>query len=138
MMKTLIKSLLASVAVLGVLGITQIHALEPVQPKVVAVMFHSDHCGSCKILDPKLSAVKPGFLGQPVLFATLDHTSDGTKNQAAMLAHKIGIGEVYKAQDKASGFMLLVKPGSDEIVGKITRDMSEADIKAAIDQALES
>ncbi len=135
-MKQLIQSLLAATAAIAVLGITQLHALEPAQPKVVGLMFYSDTCGSCKILDPKIQSVKKDFVTQPILFATLDHSNDGSKNQAALLAESLGLSKVYAAQEKASGFLLLVNPESGEIITKVSRDMSEADIKAAFDQAL--
>ncbi len=135
-MKRLIQSLLAATAVLGVLGLTPLHALEPAQPKVVGLMFYSDTCGSCKILDPKIEAVKGDYTTKPILFATLDHSNDGSKNQAALLAESLGLGKVYADQEKASGYMLLVNPGSGEILAKIDRDMSEAEIKTAFDEAL--
>ncbi|MGF1678895.1 MAG: TlpA family protein disulfide reductase [Candidatus Methylacidiphilales bacterium] len=137
-MKQLIKSMLVATAILGVLGLTQLHALEPAQPKVVGLMFYSDTCGSCKILDPKIESVKKDYVTQPILFATLDHSNEGSKNQAALLAETLGLGKVYAAQEKASGFLLLVNPQSGEVITKLTRDMSEADIKAAFDQALNS
>lgn len=135
-MKKLIQYMLAATAAIAVLGITQVDALEPAQPRVVGLMFFSDTCGSCKILDPKIENVKKDYLSQPILFATLDHSNDGSTNQAALLADSLGLAEVYAAQEKASGFLLLVNPESGEIITKLTRDMSEDEIKAAFDSAL--
>ncbi len=135
-MKTILRSLIVPVAIFAFGGIAQVQALEPAQPKVVGLMFYSDSCGSCKILDPKIESVKKDFATQPILFATLDHSNDGSKNQAALMAKSLGLGEVYTAQEKASGYMLLVNPRSGEIITKLTRDMSEADIKTAFDNAL--
>jgi len=39
---------------------------------------------------------------------------------------------VYVAQSKANGFMLLVDPKSGEVVAKLSRDMSVAEIETAI------
>lgn len=113
-----------------------LHAAEPAEPEVLGVMFYADTCGSCKVLDPKIEAVKSSFLTKPVLFVKLDHSNDGTKNQSALLAGSLGLGEVYKAQEKASGFMLIVNADSKKVLGKLTRDMSEAEIKAELDKAL--
>jgi len=134
----LLQSILAATTFIGLLGLTQAHALETAQPEVVGLMFYSDTCGSCKILDPKIESVKKDYTTKPILFATLDHSNEGSKNQAALLAEALGLNEIYAAQEKASGFMLLINPQSGEVITKLTRDMSEADIKAAFDKALQS
>jgi len=135
-MKHLKHSFLLLASLTALLGIHSTQAMDSAQPKVVGLMFYSDTCGSCKILDPKIESVKKDFLSQPILFTTLDHSNEGSKNQAALLADSLGLGKVYSAQEKASGFMLLVKPDSGEVLGKLTRDMSESDIKAAFESAL--
>jgi len=134
----LLQSILAATTIIGLLGLTQAQALESAKPEVVGLMFYSDTCGSCKILDPKIESVKKDYTAKPILFATLDHSNEGSKNQAALLAEALGLAEIYAAQEKASGFMLLINPQSGEVITKLTRDMSEADIKAAFDKALQS
>lgn len=129
--------MLAATAIFGMLGLTQVHALESAEPKVVGLMFYADTCGSCKILDPKIEAVKKDYTAKPILFATLDHSNEGSRNQAALLAESLGLGKIYAAQEKASGFLLLINPKSGEVITKLTRDMSEAAIKAAFDKALQ-
>jgi len=135
MKNKLIQLACALVATLG-LGLGSAHAAEAAQPKVVGLMFYSDTCASCKILDPKIQTVKNDYATKPILFATLDHSNDGSKNQAALLADSLGLGKVYSAQEKASGFMLLVNPKTGEVIEKLTRDMTEAEITAAIDKAI--
>ncbi len=135
MKNKLIQLACALIATLG-LGLGTAHAAEAAQPEVVGLMFHSDTCGSCKVLNPKLDSVKSGYLAKPILFVTLDHTSDGTKNQAALMAGALGVKEAYAAQEKASGFLLLVDKDSGEVLGKVTRDMTEAEIAATIDKAI--
>lgn len=137
-MKKITKTLLALVALFSFVGISQVHAMEAAQPKVIGLLFYSDSCGSCKVLDPKIEAVKKDYATKPILFATFDHSNAGSKNQAALLADGLSLGKVYDAQKKASGYMLLIDPKSDEILAKLTRDMSEAEIKAAFDKALQS
>ncbi len=135
-MKTTSRILFVLTAIFALIGIPALQAMEPAQPKVVGLMFYSDTCASCKILDPKIQTVKKDYVAKPILFATLDHSNEGSKNQAALLADSLGLGKVYAAQEKASGFLLLVNPKSGEIITKLTRDMSEDEIKAAFDQAL--
>jgi len=135
-MKTTSHILFVLTAILALIGIPALQAMEPAQPKVVGLMFYSDTCGSCKILDPKIETVKKDYVAKPILFATLDHSNDGSKNQAALLADSLGLGKVYAAQEKASGFMLLVNPKTGEVIEKLTRDMTEAEIAATIDKAI--
>jgi len=133
-MKNLLKSTLAIITLIGTVSLAA--AADPVEPKVVGLMFFADTCASCKVLDPKIQAVKGEFVEEPILFATFDHSNDGTKAQAAMLAAALGVGDIYAAQEKASGFLVLVDAKTKQPVGKLTRDMSEDDIKAEINKAL--
>ncbi len=133
-MKNPTKSLFIAVAALGVTALT--HAAEPVEPEVIGLMFYSDSCGSCKVLDPKVESVKAGLSDEAILFAKFDHSDEATKAQAAMLASALGVGDLYSEQEKASGFLLLVDAETKEPVGKLTKEMSEEDIKEAIDEAV--
>jgi thiol-disulfide isomerase/thioredoxin len=135
-MKNLLKTTLATVTLIGITGLAT--AAEPVEPKVVGLMFWAETCASCKVLDPKIQAVKGEFVQQPILFATFDHSNNGTKAQAAMLAAALGAGDIYRAQEKASGFLILVDAKTKQPIGKLTRDMSEEDIKTEINKALKS
>jgi hypothetical protein len=135
-MKNLLKRTLATVTLIGIGGLAT--AAEPVEPKVVGLMFWADTCASCKVLDPKIHAVKGEFVEQPILFATFDHSNNATKAQAAMLAATVGVGDVYKAQEKASGFLILVDAKTKQPIGKLTRDMSEENIRTEINKALKS
>jgi len=111
-------------------------AADAAEAEVVGLMFYADSCGSCKVLDPKIEAAKPAFKDQPVLFVKFDHSDEATKNQAALLASSLKVDEVYAAQEKASGFMLLLDADTNEVRGKLTREMSESEIEEAIDSAL--
>jgi len=133
-MKNLLKTTLVTITLIGITNLAS--AAQPVEPKVVGLMFWADTCASCKVLDPKIHAVKGEFVEQPILFATFDHSNDATKLQAAMLATGLGVGDIYKAQEKASGFLILVDAKTKQPVGKLTRDMSEEDIRKEINKAL--
>jgi thiol-disulfide isomerase/thioredoxin len=135
-MKNLLKTTLATVTLFGITNLAT--AADSVEPKVVGLMFFADTCASCKVLDPKIQAVKGEFVDQPILFATFDHSNDATKVQAAMLATALGVGDIYKAQEKASGFLILVDAKTKQPIAKLTRDMSEEDIKTELNKALKS
>lgn len=107
----------------------------PEKPKVHGILFFSESCGSCKILDPKIEKVKASFKGQPVLFTKLDHSNDFSSGQAELLAASIGVGNIYSKQAKKSGYMLLVND-KNEVVAKLTKKMTEDEISAEITNAL--
>lgn len=119
-------------ALLGLAFLPTAEAEETAKPKVYGLMFHSDHCASCEVLNPKIDGAKANLAGEPVLFVTFDHTDDTTTAQAAMLASALGLADVYGAQEKASGFMLLVDAESGEVRETLVRDMSEEDIETTI------
>tara|TARA_Y100000385_G_scaffold289905_1_gene360955 strand:- start:896 stop:1144 length:249 start_codon:yes stop_codon:yes gene_type:complete len=74
---------------LALCGVNFASASGATEPKTLGLMFYSDICSSCKVLEPKLSAVKPSFEGEPILFVTLDHSNDFSKSQAALMARAL-------------------------------------------------
>ena len=138
MIRKLVQNLALALAVTGFVGMQTVEAAEAEEPKVIGLMFYSDSCGSCKTLDPKVKTASKDYAEQPILFVTFDHSNDTTKNQSALLASALDMEKVYGAQKKASGFLLLVDPKSGEVISKLTKTMSEDDIKAEFDKALKS
>src|SRR5262245_20967411 len=64
-------------------------------PEILAVRFHHDMCPHCKGLKPKFQALDALLADAPVLLVTLDLTTPGTQNQAAMLASSLGLESVW-------------------------------------------
>ena len=110
-------------------------AVEAPQPKLVGVLHHADWGGSCKVLDPKLEAVKRDFQGQGVLFTRVDLTDEFTQAQSVLFASWVGY-EAVLAENQKTGFMVLVNPATGEAVGKLTKTQSEDELRAAIADAL--
>ena len=106
------------------------------KPKVVGVLFYADWCASCKVLDPKLDKVKKQFTDQPIYFTRVDMTDDCTKKQSGMLAEWVGLGEIYREHASKTGFMLLIDPQTKKVLSKLTKTQSEAELKAAMEDAL--
>ncbi len=126
-----------SVAVLT-LGLAVSAFAQSAKPKVVGVLFYADWCNSCKALEPKLNTVKKDFAGQPVLFTRVDFTDDFTKEQSDLLASYLGLGATYAEQGQKTGYMLLINAESKQVLGKLTKTQSEAELKAEIEKALKS
>lgn len=130
--------LIAVVAITFGMFMVQAQADEATKPKIIGVLMYSDTCGSCKVLDPKIDAVKKEFAGEPVLFTRVDQSNDFTKHQSSLHAAQLGIHGVYAEQEGKTGYMLLISTSDNSVAGRITRDQSEEEIKAAIQEALKS
>ncbi len=125
-------------------GILRIHAAAQAKipagatsedAQIVAVTFSSKWCGPCKILKPRLEAVKPAFASQPVRFIELNFTL-GPKENFVELAQSEGFAQVYKDYHKATGYTVLVNRETGKQLDIITADYSKQAIKAAISRAL--
>ena len=108
------------------------------EAKLVALQFHSDHCGSCQVLEPALLEARKELAEAPILFVKLDHTDDATTRQAKMLVEALEVEDIYNGQKKSSGFVLLVDPEKGKTLGKLTKTNSAAQMKEQIERALKS
>ncbi len=105
-------------------------------PKVVGILFYADTCGSCKVLDPKIEAVKKEFAEEAVLFTRVDLSNDFTKHQSKLHCSLMGLNEIYAEHSAKTGFMLLVDAKEKKVLGKLVKTQTEDEIKAAIKTAL--
>ncbi len=107
-------------------------------PKLMAVQFHADWCGSCAKIEPQLEKArgKADLDNKDVLFVKLDLTNGMTRNQAALLASAIGLGDFYKENNGKTGFVLLVDAATGEHVGKITKEHDSGKIIELINSKL--
>lgn len=104
---------------------------------LIAVLSYASWCGSCKVLDPKVEAVRAANTLEGVEFFALDYSA---KNDAAFFADAdaLGIGEAIRTKFAAgvkTGRLYLVDHTTGEIVSEISKDMSETEIKDAIETA---
>lgn len=107
------------------------------EAKLGAVLIYADWCGSCKVLDPKIEAVKSSQSFMNTAFVTLDYTD---KNADAFFRMADQAGVTKAVQDHLgntikTGQLLLVDMDDQKVVGVIKKDMSNADIAATIAKA---
>ena len=109
-----------------------------------AVLVYADWCGSCKILEPKLKMVRTA-LGEhnkmPGLeFVTIDYT-DKNKEDLFAQADAVGVGKAvrnYLGGTVSTGVLLLVDLDDERVVGTVTKDFGNLEIKSALKDAVSS
>lgn len=105
------------------------------EPEIVAATFASAWCPACKVLEPKLRKVIPGFAGKPVAFVEFDFTF-GPREELKAEAERFGIGDLYERNKGATGFTVLVDADTGEIVDTLTMNFSEDAMRSAIARAI--
>lgn len=108
--------------------------------RLAAVLVYADWCGSCKILDPKLETAKAEGPIDGIQYVVLDYTE---RDDAAFFsaADALGIGAPVRAKLDGSiktGILLLVDIDDAKIVGDLRKELSPADIRAAMVEAAAS
>jgi thiol-disulfide isomerase/thioredoxin len=106
------------------------------KPQVVGLIFYADWCGTCKVLEPRIDEVKKELTDKPVLITRVDLTDEATRAQSQLFANWVGLGEIYREQGGATGFMLLIDPEEQKVIQRIGAQHTEEQIRQAIDQAL--
>lgn len=103
----------------------------PAAPKIVAVKFHGDWCGSCRKMGSVFEDLRNKLDGSPVLFVELDLTNNTTRHQAELMAAALGVGKVYAA-NPGTGFILLIDAKTKQVAKKLTADMTFKEMSAEI------
>ena len=98
--------------------------------RLAAVMVYADWCGSCKVLDPRINAIRENNQFDQTAFITLDYTS---KNKEAFYAAAQAYGvdnavKDYLGQKVKTGQLLLVDLDDKRVVSVIKKDMDDQDI----------
>ncbi len=102
---------------------------------IIVVTFASQWCGPCKILKPRLAAVKPEFSEKSVRFVELNFTF-GEKHEYSELAALEGFSEAYKNYRSATGFSVVVNRNGGQVLDVLTANYSKSAMRAAISRAL--
>ena len=94
------------------------------KPKVIAVKFHADWCGSCKVIAPMFANLANKYDGEPVLFVTLDLTNRTTTAQSEYLAAALGLSKVWSEYAPKTGYVLIVDTETRKVVDTLTKKLS--------------
>jgi thiol-disulfide isomerase/thioredoxin len=104
---------------------------------LTAVMFYSNWCGACQILDPKIDSVKPDFASRPVNFVKFDFSYALLRGEALRkLADENNLTHIYAQNKSKTGFMLLIDPDTEQVLDVVTVRDNAPDIAAKLNASL--
>ena len=109
-------------------------AKEIISPQVNAVIFYSDTCGSCKILEPKMMDAMAVINTDRINVVKLDFSNEATIEASKIRAKENNVGTTLQAYGVKTGFVVLVDNEGNEI-GKISVDDSAEDIATKLTTA---
>ncbi len=105
-------------------------------PKVIALKLHADWCGSCKAMGPVFTDLANKFDTEPVLFVTLDMTTQSQRKQAEYHAAALGIGDLWPTYGKKTGLILLIDAQSRKVVGTLNKTHDIKQMGSALKRAI--
>ena len=105
-------------------------------PKLIAIKFHADWCGSCKAMGDVFTDLANKLDGAPVLFVEIDQTNRTTAAQAEYMVAALGAGQLWGEYGGKTGFILLIDADTKQVAGKLTKEHSVKDMAKAVKEAL--
>jgi thiol-disulfide isomerase/thioredoxin len=105
--------------------------------EIAAVLVFAEWCPSCKVLDPKVEAVRGSEDWTGVSFILLDFT-DRNAGQFFDTAEQAGIGPAIRTVMRhgiQTGQLILINLETQEAVGQISKDASVSEIARQIKAA---
>ncbi|MGH1399188.1 MAG: hypothetical protein ACRBCT_08240 [Alphaproteobacteria bacterium] len=99
------------------------------------VALHSDNCGGCKILGPKMKEVMAALDAETTAkFAMVkfDLTDDASKAESKKIAMEKGVAGIFPEGKAGTGFVKLVDNKTGAVLGKIHYKMSVEEITGLI------
>ena len=102
---------------------------------VTAIAFHSDNCGSCKILGPRMKEAMKAVNTDKVNVIKFDFTNKETIAATKTLASEKGVDNVLQQYGAKTGFVILLDKDGNE-VDKLKVDDNTADIATKIVKAI--
>ncbi|MEE9347043.1 MAG: thioredoxin domain-containing protein [Robiginitomaculum sp.] len=109
------------------------------QVKAKAVMIYADWCSSCKVLEPKVTAVRTQYEARGLEFVVLDYTQ---KDKALMHAQAKQNGVEIAMHDALgprikTGQLILVSADGKHVLGTINMGHTKAEIAEKFEAAIQ-
>ena len=110
---------------------------ESATPRIVCIAFtKSGDAASGKLEAAFLAKMRTTYAAHNVLFLTADVTSAATTHQARLLLNALGLSEVWTANTKKPGRVVLVDGEWSTVRTTLTATTTETEAKKAFDAAL--
>jgi len=109
---------------------------ETAEAKIIAVKMDAEWCGYCRVMNPKLDEVMPEFIDESILFVKFNMTNEFTLAQSRLLANRMGLLDIFDAQQGKTGYMLLIDSASGEVLKRLDSDLSKEDLRTEIKRYL--
>jgi thiol-disulfide isomerase/thioredoxin len=103
------------------------------EPRLVAAMFRSSWCSSCRIIEPRIEDVKDDYEDAAVDFIRFDFTL-GRRAHLRERAVEEGIVELYDHMVGRTGFMVLMDRETGTVFEIVTMAYDRQHIREALDR----
>jgi thiol-disulfide isomerase/thioredoxin len=103
------------------------------RPRLVAALFRSSWCSSCRIIEPRINDVRADYRDAPVEFVRFDFTL-GQRNALREKAIEAGIPDTYDRFMGRTGFMVLMDRDTETIFEIVTIQYGREHIAEALDR----
>ncbi len=108
------------------------------EAKVIAVLSYAEWCASCKILTPKINAIRADYEKRGMVFVSLDYTDKDLKSFYAQAAKDGVEGPVrnYFNGGVITGRLMLISPEGEMLARPVNMNHTPDEIRARFDMAL--
>lgn len=105
------------------------------RPRLVAALFRSSWCGSCRIIEPRIEDVRENYQDAAMEFIRFDFTL-GRRESLRETAVEAGIADLYDQLEGRTGFLVLMDRETGQVFEIITTNYNRENIAAAFDRWL--
>ena len=104
--------------------------------KFIAVEFYADWCEPCAAMEQKIALLSEKYDHQPILGDVLDVTNHSSRDNAEMLASRLGLEELWPTGMENMGDIFILDAATGELLEKLTPEESFAAMTAKVDKIL--
>lgn len=105
------------------------------KPAVTAVVFYSDTCGSCKILEPRMASALEALNKDKIDVVKFDFSSEASTTATNSLAAEKNVTGLLNEYGKKTGFVVLLDSEGNEF-DKLKVDNDTGEIAAKLAKAI--
>ena len=104
--------------------------------KFIAVEFYADWCEPCAAMEQKIALLSEKYDNQPILGVVLDVTNHSSRDNAEMLASRLGLEELWPTGMENMGDIFILDAETGELLDKLTPEESFTAMTAKVGKIL--